>query len=394
MAFVLATSLLLPVRIYAQRQATAAGSGSSQAQRINPADVDSHEILPLDLNPGCWQVRMENLERVNQFGETRLEIPPSQTAQLEKPMTREQLAEFEDAFRILQERYQKQGKPAEDARQQVFSGVNGDQKMFCTPTPFVDNGVEVYGSATQKCERSVEESHGVRRMRVLCAWPAGDHLLVADYQRMDANYFTGTRIELGKASGFKVASFAGKWMGEYTPHLPHSPAPTDLDGKRLIGPRAVGGSDGFRVVAMAEGKQILAAIALKMLLGQSPRMLKAYGPNSLNQFQQCYLHWSVANEAMNMMLGVQEPWKSQLADAGIPELTPSKIRENIGLEGSMYANWGNDVLLEDARQRILWEAYFSRAKTEAEKQALFQRVEQKYKVTIVDPDFFKDPANP
>ena len=43
---------------------------------------------------------------------------------------------------------------------------------------------------------------------------------------------------------------------------------------------------------------------------------------------------------------------------------------------------------------ILWNAYFSQAKTEAEKQALLHTVQEKYKVTVIDPDFFYGETSP
>jgi hypothetical protein len=216
-----------------------------------------------------------------------------------------------------------------------------------------------------------------------------------DYHRLGNGYFLGTR--LGSDNLFPaLTSFAGKWMSESVPHMPLSPPPTDLDGTRPLGPQAVTAVDGFRVVAMAEGRQIIAAIAMNMLKNQSARMLKEYGPNPWNQFQQLYLHWSVANDAMNMMLGIQEPWKSQLAAAGLHNLTPQTVR---------FSNWAwmnpfsesagvmnpDTIQLEDARERILWDAFFSRATVETEKQEMLRQTQQKYKVTLVDADFFTSP---
>jgi hypothetical protein len=238
----------------------------------------------------------------------------------------------------------------------------------------------------------------VRRMQVLCSSPEGALLLAADYQRLGARYFTGTQISTDGTATISM-TFASKWTCESTPHLPHFPPPTDLDGKRALGPLAVAAIDGFRVVAMAEGHQVIAWVAYKMLTGQSPRMLKEYGPNPLNQFEQVYLHWSVANEAMNMMLGVQDPWKTQLAAEGLHNLTPSTVRLSISSWGNPYVE-SSGVLapdsnkLEDARQRILWDAYFSRAKSPAEKQDLLRQVQNKYKVTLVDPDFFSATKSP
>jgi len=49
----------------------------------------------------------------------------------------------------------------------------------------------------------------------------------------------------------------------------------------------------------------------------------------------------------------------------------------------------NDSAVTAVRDPILWDAYFStQAKTPAEKQSLFEREKEKYKVTVIDPDFF------
>jgi hypothetical protein len=380
----LATSLYLPC------------PGYSQSMNVDPADVDAGKVQPLDLKPGCWQVRIESLAWVAPIPQ---QMTPDQVSQMEKAMPPEQLTEFKAVLKALQEGTLKVGNGTAENGQKVLSvSVSGGQQMACTASPFSVNGLEAYGSKTQKCERSVEESGGVRRIHVLCRGSEGVPQLLVDYQRIGEGYFIGTRV--GTVDIWPtIVSFAGKWMSESATHLPLSPPPTDLDGKRPLGPLAVASVDGFRVVAMAEGKQIIAWIANNMLRCQSARMLKAYGPNPWNQFQQVYLHWSVANDAMNMMMGVQEPWKSQLAAEGLMNLTPQTVRFSNWAWGNVFSesngNLAPDTIkLEDARERILWDAYFSRAKSEAEKQEMLRQVEKKYKVTLVDADFFQGPANP
>jgi hypothetical protein len=173
-------------------------------------------------------------------------------------------------------------------------------------------------------------------MHIFCRASEGVPQLLLDYQRVDEGYFTGTRVG---AVGIwpSILSVAGKWMGESNTHLPQFLPPNDLDGKRPLGPLAVASVDGCRVVATAQGKQIIAWVANNMRKGQSARMLKAYGPNPWHQFQQVYLHWSVANVAMNMLLGIQEPWKSQLAAEGLTNLTPQTV-------GSSMWAWGTHLL--------------------------------------------------
>lgn len=37
------------------------GASYSQTTNVDPADVDAGKVQPLDLTPGCWQVRIESL---------------------------------------------------------------------------------------------------------------------------------------------------------------------------------------------------------------------------------------------------------------------------------------------------------------------------------------------
>jgi hypothetical protein len=373
----------------------------SQAANPNPAvpkpaDIDAGTAQPLHLKPGCWQVRSEALSWI---APTPQQMTPEQIAQMEKAMPPEQLAEFKTVLSAFRQGNLKVGNGIDQNGNKILSApVSGGQTMACTNAPFAQNGVEIYGSKTQNCERSVEESGGVRRMHVFCPGAQGAPQLLDDYLRIGDGYFVGTRVGIvGIFSS--IISVAGKWMSESAKHLPLSPPTTDLDGKVPRGPQAVAAVDGFRVVAMADGKQIIAWIAMTMLKNQSARMFKEYGPNPWNQFRQLYLHWSVANDAMNMMMGIQEPWKSQLAAAGLHDLTPQSVN---------FSNWAwinpfsessgvmypNTIELEDARERILWDAYFSRAKSDTEKQEMLRRAVETHKVTQVDADFFKSPLSP
>jgi hypothetical protein len=61
---------------------------------------------------------------------------------------------------------------------------------------------------------------------------------------------------------------------------------------------------------------------------------------------------------------------------------------------SNHALEPDTIKLEDARERILCDAYFSRAKTEAEKQEMLRQEEEKHNVALIDTDFFKGPTRP
>jgi hypothetical protein len=57
------------------------GPAYSQGQAPEPGDVDTGKVQPLDLKPGCWEVRLMDMERV---GASYLEISPQEIPQLEE----------------------------------------------------------------------------------------------------------------------------------------------------------------------------------------------------------------------------------------------------------------------------------------------------------------------
>jgi hypothetical protein len=88
-----------------------------QTPAINPEDVDSGKVHPLDLAPGCWETRLETLDQIRT---TKLELRPAEIPVLEKFMPPEQRSEFESLLKTLQARYQRIGKPGQDSA--IFTG--------------------------------------------------------------------------------------------------------------------------------------------------------------------------------------------------------------------------------------------------------------------------------
>ena len=43
---------------------------------------------------------------------------------------------------------------------------------------------------------------------------------------------------------------------------------------------------------------------------------------------------------------------------------------------------------EEVREKVLWEAHFSQAGSDAERRSMARAAEQKYALAILDPDFF------
>ena len=338
----------------------------AQSPAPAPADVDAARVQPLDLQHGCWEVRM-----------TTHAYPPLAQLPGNDPATQRANAQ---------------------ARQLHEQGVSQTQTaMACTDAPFIQFGIEAYGSKTQACERSVSETGGVRHIRVQCPALAGQPApLKAEYERISAGEFKGTRSE-GDAGGLGVLDIAGKWISEAKPHLPASPPPTDLDGKTPRGATAVTYLDALRYVATIDGQQLTAAVAWQVLRAIPPAdAARLYGPKLADQLQQIYMHYKVADQAIALGFALQPPWRGQLAAIGLADMTPATARANqaafssayfpqVGLDDSVKRSY------EEIREKVLWEAYFSQGKSEAEKQSMLHDVQQKYALSVLDPDFFAGP---
>lgn len=331
----------------------------------DPADVDAGKAQPLELKPGCWQIRLNTHGSLTAAALTG-----------------------GDPERV------RGNKQAEALLKQGVSGT--DTKMACTDAPFIQYGVEVYGTKLQACERSLRDSGGIRYMHVLCPGSDGQApLLAADYERSSAESFKGTRSS-GQNGSLVSLVFAGKWISESKPHDPASPRPTDLDGKTPRGATAIALFDGFRYVTEIDGKRLTALESWKVLYAIRPAVAaKIYGPKVADQLQEIYMHWFVADEAIAQGLALVAPWRGQLAAVGMQDMTPAQARLNQWSSGSPYTPNAMDEQErrsnEEVREKVLWEAYFSRAKDAAEKQSMLHELQQKYALQILDPDFFTGP---
>jgi hypothetical protein len=159
-------------------------------------------------------------------------------------------------------------------------------------------------------------------------------------------------------------------------HLPSAVA-RDANGATPKGPGAVAQLDPLRVVAIIDGKQVTARQGMDMIRGHNdtsglPELLR-----------RIYMQHAIIEEALKLHLDRQSPWKEKLQDtqrqiyqihqnyAGDPNIPPELVAE-----------W------QEARGHILWNAYFSRAATDAERQTLLKQKQDQYKIQVKDPDFF------
>jgi hypothetical protein len=371
-----------------------------------PSDVDLGLVLPLNMKPGCWQVRIHavnsgsmgqaTMDVVRQEREKGLQdwlakLTPSQRAAFEAEGGRKNYDTQTAAIMT-------ESKKAE-AEQQKGGDNTG---IECSSQPFSNEGQKVYGSNPQKCSRTIQAVGEHLHAHIVCP------VETFDYERIDAENFKGIVLRTVGAdagtgpnakhlSATQTESFVAKWVYDEGPHMPYANPPTDLNGVRARGAKAVIQFDPNRIVASFEGNY-WTAWQIFRLCGIVPReTLRAYSPRLDIAVQQAYVHRIIADQAVNQGLAEQETWKAQLQRENIPDAFLQKVPENFW---EYFGKWAYDadspdpdqVRLEGIRQQILWSAYFSRAGSDAEKRALAQKLEQKYKITVVDPDFFTEPT--
>ena len=139
-----------------------------------------------------------------------------------------------------------------------------------------------------------------------------------------------------------------------------------------------------RVVAMVDGKPITAQQATNMLKGVAPPVRRQYETRLEDLVQRLYMQHQVVQEALNLHLDRQSPWKEKLASAH-HQIFPLEIGPGQFPPPNLEAMWQN------ARERILWDAYFSQASTAEERKTFHEQKREQYKIQVQDPDFFKSP---
>jgi len=397
-----------------------------QAQSPSAAKADSAELLPwLDPKPGCWEVRNRTVMQITNMAPAKApstdeakhdcqdrmsRLTPQQRAQLGP----EQLAglekQCEDTYAVLK-------KAGEQNVANLKKGVDSGPQtaMTCTKTPFGDVHGDVYDKKdpAKQCTRNAADSGGVRHMHVACNDFSGD------FDRIDAEHFKGTKQSSGLAadpdsSGQRpmaktTTTFTAKWISEGQPHLPYSPPMTDLDGVRPQGPYGVGWLDPFRLVAEIDGRRFIAEKAFLLINYADRGTAETYGPALSDVFQKIYMHCAVVAMAMHLHLDQQQPWKGRIDGSFDGRSAAQKFARFDADPGrfSRYSNEWNeivsrgdpggtsnaelarqDALFDEPTMNLLWDAYFSQYKTKVEKDAALEKVKEKCKLTVLDPDFF------
>jgi hypothetical protein len=360
----LATSLVWPIRI----QAEVAGPLAS--------DPGSDTIQPLDLKPGCWQMRLTTTPT--------LSLPRATPDTYRGMMPNATSEELTRMVAQVNAQADQQEAEARKPRVQTVSGCHPEHVDISRLIVGAENGPPNY-----KCTRTVHstarELHLVQRCVSLDGKTNSEE--TTDIVSADPLSATGKTRSASDSVHAITITFVSKWIGEAKPHPPLATPTTDLDGVRPKGPVAVAGLDPYRVVASFEGRNWMAAQA-RVIFNLVPwETVKHYGPQPDMALQQIYMHKAIADEVLIKRISISEPLRRKLAQAGIVDPDPQNPFGHLVIINEERSNW------EDVRERILWEAYFDQATSEAEKAALLRRVQEKYKITVVDRDFFDFPLN-
>jgi len=401
-----------------------------QSGAFNVADVDSGKIQPLALRVGCWQVRTQT----NTIAKPPKNLPaPAAPAPAKLPTVDEAMKQWLAGLTPEQRAHLTQAQidqvrtiftanlthpplpvpSAADIQKQqmdwmtklLAKGANLTS-VGCTATPFLAQGKELYGTSSNstECTRSVRTSGKELLGHIACSGR------VTDYKRADAEHFIGTVVTTGVWHGdggidvpyTTTAVTTGKWIGEGTPHLPYAVPITDLDGRRPMGPYGVATFDATRLVAIIDGKQFSAKQAYFLINNSSNAEAENYGPNLANMMREIYLHIEIYFEARRIQERLDHPGKYP-PGAKVP--LPDGVVDPYELPGCCVSGAGaitpeqpggsSSAFMEhqDALFRVSsltwgWEFYFGQAKTPEEKKILLQQAEEKYKITVLDPDFF------
>jgi hypothetical protein len=324
------------------------------------------------IRPGCWDLRVQidtiaihspqdvqsvdaqKLPSLDQLMQQTLSrLTPEQRAHIDEAQLRQEIAASLEASRKALEQAQALVRKPVVARS-ITNGVK------CSPNPLGTVGI-----------------------------PA------SAVQHSDGEHFSAIQRQ-SQANGSVTVTTVGKWISEDAPHMPYSPAPTDLNGYRPKGPHDVMWLDQNRIVAVIDGQQLTALEAF-LVLNLPPRHIldaDVYKHGWSGVLQHNYMYWAVSNEldptrtpaqrakGILLVLGVFSGFNT-----GTDEGSPADTR----VYGYHYV--GQDRQEYDREQRY-WNVYLSRAASASGKQSLVQQAQDKYRVNVVDPDFFAGRPGP
>jgi hypothetical protein len=337
-------------------------------------------VRVLGAKSGCWQF----LTHVTQTGAEERSLEAIKKEWTDK-ITPDQLAKLPPDY-IDQMALQIQA--GERKAKEVWEKGTTTGNMVCPLNDVQERAIETLGFGDARCTRTVAASGRALDMQVVC--PAGnggpESHVDTHFELPDAESIKGSIRSTADVTKpqVQVTDFTGKWIAEAAPHMPSGV--TDINGKKPVGPPAVAGLDPFRIVATIDGKQIVAGFAWAWINRVPPYERNGYSDSLPKLLQKLYSQVAVADSAVKLGLNYHEPWQTQLR----------KLGRDAGHDIASVTNYPGDpnippallAQIDDARGHIMYDAFLSQATTDADRQTLLKKIDEKYRITVVDPDFF------
>ncbi|HKS80550.1 MAG TPA: hypothetical protein VJR23_03515 [Candidatus Acidoferrales bacterium] len=340
----------------------------SAGPRAVQESLDPAKIKPLDLKVGYWELNY-HLSSIQKIPRMSAEDIKKMTANMSPEQAKKWVADMNAA-------YDKAEQAAAKGSDKIISSCPLDHSLETTPQISV-------GAAD--CAWTTKADGQSLHLHVLCRKGTDQEAEQwNDFERIDAEHFKGTiRIHNVAANPSLInTTITGKWMRESC----KAPPAVAKNGEKPKGPEQVAAADPDRVVAVIDGKNVTAQEAWGLIGKVAPATRREYESRQPDLLEQIYMQRAVSLEAVAMHMDKQSPWKEKLANT---RQRIYQVHQNYegdpNIPPELEAQWQN------ARQHILWDAYFAQAKTKEERDALMMREREKFKITVKDPDFFNGP---
>jgi hypothetical protein len=340
----------------------------------------------LAAKPGCWQF----LTRVSQTGmevrsldairkEWSDKMTPDQRAKLPPGYTDQMVAAIQAGDQKVKDAWEKGSTTS---------------NMVCPLNDAKSRAMETTAFGDARCTRTVAASARMLDMHVVCPAQGGTPESHFDtrFELADEGSITGTVRSTADVSKplVRLTDFTGKWIAPAAPHMPSDV--TDVNGKKPVGPQAIAGLDPFRIVATINGKQMVAGVAWAWINRVPPSERSGYSGRLPELLQKLYSQIAISDSAVKLGLNYHEPWQTQLRKLGRD--AAHAIASVTDYPGDPNIPPGLLAQVGDARHHIMYNAFLAQAPTDAEQKELVRTIDEKYRITVVDRDFFNGQTGP
>ncbi len=214
-------------------------------------------------------------------------------------------------------------------------------------------------------------------------------------EREDSHHYAGksehaTRMQTGELASSGTKTFTAFWIRANCELSAEDMAKQRVEQglpARPMGPEAVAKEAPNRQIAEMNGVKITARQGLTMMAGLTPATRKTYEAYLPYLVQRIYMKGAVAQEAHALGLDKQEPWRSDLIHA-YTSIVSNHSNASADPNQLFLPAWNAE------RDRILRQAYYSRATIPEARKQLMEDEIRKYEIKVLDPDFFNGITSP